>query len=173
MSGDAELVAGIRASIADAVSRLADAGARDEALAAFVPPRRVLFFTRAASFVPLGKVWRLGVFLLDRDGTLYETASTTRAVEPGFPGYQSQSAEERRGYRAAALKGPFAHGETINFNAVVIETDAEGLRSASGPLFVRGNQALVRWSPTATMATAFSAYLNERVNLQIDPPEGA
>lgn len=154
---------------------LRSAGARDEALAIFVPPRRVLFFTRDASFIPIGRVWRLGAFLLDSEATLYETGSTTRAVAPGYPGFQSNSAEERRGYRAAAFKGPFHPGETVNFRAAIIALDADTLRSSTGALFLRDDRPVVRWNPSATADTAiaFDAYLRERVDLLVNPPQGA
>lgn len=176
MSDDAQIAAGIRNTIARAVERLDPSGARDEALATFVPPRRVLLiFPKDAALVPIGRVWRLGVFLLDREGTLYATGSTTRAVEPGYPGHQSLSAEHRRDYRSAAFRGPFARGETINFDAVTIDLDAENLRSSPGPLFLHDGSALVRWNASATGATAidFDTYLAERVDLLAEPPEGA
>ena len=164
----------VREQVALACATLAAANARDEALARWVPPRRVLFFTRRASFVPLARAWRLGVFLLDRDGTLYEAGSSTRAVPPGYPGYQSVSAENRRAYRAAAHEGPFEPGETVNFDAVAVRID-ETLADSAGRLFLRDGRALVRWSPAADDATAaeFAAYLDERVNLLLEPPAGA
>lgn len=171
----AEISDSIRQTIATAVERLRAADARDEALAIFVPRRRVMLVTREASFIPLGRVWRLGVFLLDREETLYQAGSTTRAVAPGYPGFQSNSAEERRGHRAAAFKGPFSPGETVNFGAHVIDIDPEALRLSSGPLFLPKDQPLVRWNPSATADTAiaFDAYLAERVGLLIEPPAGA
>lgn len=156
-----------------AANRLQAAGAHDEALAQFVPPRRVMvLFTKDASFVPIGRVWRLGVFLLDADGVLFETGSTTRAVPPGYPGYQSVSTEHRRDYRAAAFRGPFARGETVNFDAAEIDLSPESLRSSTGPLFLRGDTAVVRWMATARADTAveLGAYLAERVTLLIDRP---
>jgi hypothetical protein len=172
---DERIVAAIREVLARAVDRLAAAGARDEALATFVAPRRVLLFTKDAGLVPVGRVWRLGVFLLGRDGILYETGATTRAVEPGRAGYQSLSAESRRGYRAAALRGPFARGETVNFDAAVIALAAGSLRSSTGPLFLHGDRALVRWNASASddAAIGFEAYLADRVSLLLDPPGGA
>lgn len=166
-------MADIREVLARAVDRLA--AARDEALATFVAPRRVLFFTKDAVMVPVGRVWRLGVFLLGRDGTLCETGATTRAVEPGRAGYQSLSAESRRGYRAAALKGPFARGETVNFDAAVIDLEPGSLRASTGPLFLRGDRAMVRWNASAgdDAAIDFDAYLADRVSLLLHPPEGA
>lgn len=168
-------MAGIREALDDAVDRLATAGARDEALAMFVPSRQVLLFTRKARMVPLGRVWRLGVFLLARDGTLHATGSITRAVAPGYPGYQSVSAESRREHRAAAFRGPFQAGEPVNFDASVIELDVASLRSSADPLFLRDDTPLVRWSPTAgdEAAVPFDAYLEDRVSLLLNPPEGA
>jgi len=172
---DERIVAGIRDVLTRAVDRLGTAGPRDEALATFVAPRRVLLFTKDAVMVPVSRVWRLGVFLLDRDGTFYETGLTTRAVEPGYPGYQALSTESRRGYRAAAFKGRFARGETVNFDAAVVDLDPGSLRSSSGRLFLRGDRPLVRWNASATddTAIAFDAYVADRVTLLLQPPEGA
>jgi hypothetical protein len=172
---DAEISDSIRRTLATAVERLRAADARDEALAIFVPRRRILLFTKDASFIPLDRVWRLGVFLLDREATLFRAGSTTRAVAPGYPGDQSNSAEERRGYRAAAFKGPFAPGETVNFGTEVIDLDIDALRATPGPLFVADGTPLVRWNASATVDTsvAFDDYLAERVNLLVDPPGGA
>lgn len=172
---DERIVSGIRAALDGAVDRLATAGARDEAVARFEPSRRVMLFTTKARMVPLGRAWRLGVFLLARDGTLHATGSITRAVAPGHPGYQSVSAESRREHRAAAFRGPFQPGEPVNFDATVIELDAASLRSSAGPLFLRDDTPLVRWSPAAgdDAAVAFDAYLEDRVSLLLNPPEGA
>ncbi|MHA6668357.1 hypothetical protein ACX3O0_05760 [Homoserinimonas sp. A447] len=172
---DAETSGSIRRTITTAVERLRAADARDEALAILVPRRRVMLFMKEASFIPLDRVWRLGVFLLDHEATLFRAGSTTRAVAPGYPGFQSNSAEERRGYRAAAFKGPFSPGETVNFGAEVIDLDVDALRDSPGPLFVADGKPLVRWNPSATVETSvpFDAYLAERVGLLLEPPEGA
>jgi hypothetical protein len=172
---DERISAGIRAVLDRAVRRLSEAGARDEALAMFVEPRRVLLFTKDATMVPIGRVWRLGVLLLDRSGGLYATGSITRAVEPGRAAYQSLSAESRREYRAAAFRGPFDRGETVNFDAPAIPLTSAELRSSTGPLFLRGDQPMVRWntSPGDDAAVELDAYLADRVELLIDPPEGA
>lgn len=160
----------IRRSVETTVARLRAADARTEALAEFVPRRRMLaLFPKAAHFIPLGRVWRLGVFLLGPDGILFAVGSTTRAVPPGYPGFQSISAEERRGYRAAAFAGDFEPGETVNFGARAIELTTDALREDSGPLFIADGQPLVRWNPSAPAASAFDAYLTERVELLIQP----
>ena len=173
---DGLLVVGIRDAIALAVNQLGAANARTEALATYVPPHQVMVIIRKdAALIPLGRVWRLGVFLLDQAGTLSATGATTRAVPPGYRGFQSVSAEDRRGYRSAAFRGPFAAGETINFDAASIDLDPDALRTSTGPLFVHGDRALVRWNPSATEATSidFGAYLAERVSLLLEPPEWA
>ncbi len=173
--GDDRIVAEIRALLDRAVSRLRDAGARDEAIAEYVPERRVLLIPRAAMLRSIGRVWRLGVFLLGEDGALYETGLTTRALDPGRPAYQSQSAETRREYRAAASRGRFGHGETVNFDAVPIDLDAAALRTSTGRLFVSGNRPLVRWNASAGDAEAIEleVYLADRVELLAEPPVGA
>lgn len=164
-----------QAAVADAAARLAADGVSTEPLAEFVPPRRVLVFETKPKLRPIGEVWRLGVFLLDRDANLYAAGSTTRAVEPGRSNFQSASGEERRMYRAAAHRGPFAKGATVNFGARVIELTEEGQAGASGPLFVADGRLLVRWNPTADASTGveFAAYLRERLELLLTPPAGA
>ena len=169
-----QIAQSIRELTANAVAALLAAGARDEALARYIPARKTLIFTRKPVMVPVGRVWRLGVFLVDADATLYATGLTTRAIEPGRPAYQSQSAEVRRGYRAAAFAGRFDRGETVNFQTRVIEPDAELLRASDGPLVLQGDRLMVRWTPSVDAATTpFDQYLRERVALLAEPPEGA
>ncbi|MEO8907307.1 MAG: hypothetical protein ABI310_04440 [Microbacteriaceae bacterium] len=171
---DERVVAGIRSLLKDAVAQLTAAGARDEALAQFVPTRRTLGISRKPVMLPLGRVWRLGVFLLDREGALYATGTTTRAVDPLYRGFQSQSAETRRDYRAAAFRGPFERGETINFDAHAVELTADSLRSSHGPLLLRDGMPVVRWAATIDAAPVpFADYLRERVELLAHPPQGA
>ena len=171
-----QIVDDIRHTIALASDQLRAAAVPTEVLASYVPQRQVLFIIpKKAALVPVGRVWRLGVFLLDQDGNLSATGATTRAVPPGHPGFQSRSAEDRRDYRAAAFRGPFLPGETINFDAGAIDLDPLSLIGSAGPLFVHGDRALVRWNSAATEENSvdFAAYLAERVSLLLDPPERA
>lgn len=167
-AGAGGAAASVRAALAAALSQLDEVGAHDEALAEYVSSRRVVkLFTKAPALLPLGRVWRLGVFLLARDGSLYATGHTTRAVPPKHPGFQSISAEERRGYRAAAFAGPFGAGETVNFDARRIGlTDAE-LGASAGPLIVVNGRARVLWNAAASAENAhdFERYLAERIEL--------
>ena len=168
-----DAVAEIRALLDRAVKRLSAAGARDEALAEWIPEHRVLLIMRPPVLRSLGRVWRLGVFLLGSDGTLYETGLTTRALEPGRPAYQSQSAEQRRAYRAAANRGRFAHGETVNFDATEVVLDVEALATSTGRLFLNGDKPFVRWSNAGADAIDLAAYVEDRVQLLVEPPGGA
>ncbi|MET0480958.1 MAG: hypothetical protein ABWZ69_06340 [Mycetocola sp.] len=172
---DERIAAEVHALLDRAVERLGASGARTEALAEYVPEHRVLLVSRPAVLRSMGRVWRLGVFLLGADGSLYETGHTTRALEPGRPAYQSQSAEQRRAYRAAASRGRFPYGETVNFDAAPVVIDAEELRTSPGRLFLDGDQPRVRWNATAGDADAvdLASYLDDRVELLADPPAGA
>ena len=170
---DALALSAVRAALDAAVVRLETAGARDEALAEFIPRHRRLLVNREATLRPIGRVWRLGVLLLDRDRVLRATGSITRATEPGRPAYQSLSAETRRAYRAAAARGHFAPGETVNWDAPVIELQPDALARSAGPLTLSGGRMLVRWSASSPATVPFEQYLTERVDLLTEPPAGA
>ena len=172
---DADAVAAARALLADTAERLRAAGAPDQAVADLEPPTRRLGIARRARFRPLGRVWRLGVLLLGADGSVRATGAVTRAVPPGHPGHMATSTEARREVRAAAFRGPFTAGETVNFDAPPIDLTPEALRDATGPLFVRDGRVLVRWSVSAgdDAARELAPYLAERTGLLLEPPQGA
>ena len=172
---DEDAIAHIRAAVQDAVTTLGASAARQEALAEFVPARRRFLIRREPVLRRIGAVWRLGVFLLDAEGSLRATGSLVRATPPGRPQYQSRSAEDRRSLRAAAQRGHFRDGETVNFDAPAIPMEVSALRTTTGPLFLRDGRPLVRWSATAHDADAreFGCYLAERVELLSHPPDGA
>lgn len=172
---DAAVISGIRDLVTGAARRLAATGARDEALGEYVPARRTMLVTRRPVMLPRGRVWRLGVLLLDADGALYREGLTTRAVPPGRTQFQSESAEVRRAYRDAAHRGRFSEGETVNFDATPIVLKAAELRASAGVLFLRGDEPLVRWSATAgdDGAVPLERYLRDRVDLLVNPPAGA
>ena len=155
-----------------AADELAASGARDEALAELVTGRKILMLERPATFQPLGRVWRLGALLLRREGGLFATGSITRAVEPGYPGHISVSVELRKAYRGMALKAGYPDGETINFAASRIELEAS-ITESTGPVVVRNGALGVLWSPQNPTTTPFATYLSDRVELLVNPPEGA
>ncbi len=76
-------------------------------------------------------------------------------------------------YRAAAVKGGIAEGETVNFDASPIDLDELARAGTSGPLVLRDGQVHVRWSATqADALTPLERYLADRVDLLAHPPAG-
>lgn len=148
--------------------------ARDEALAEYVPERRTLGIPRAARMTPLGRAWRLGALLVTADGRLLATGRVVRAERPARRSTPAAAIAEQRAYAAAAVKGGFAEGETVNFGAVPVDP-AELVRAgASGPLVVVDDELFVRWSPSLPDSlTPLDRYLADRVDLLANPPSGA
>jgi hypothetical protein len=165
----------VRALLAAAAARLSAAGARDEALAEYLGRRRVLLIPREPVMRPIGRVWRIGVLLVDATGSAFATGSTTRAIDPGRRGYTSESARDRAEDRAAARRGRFPEGETVNFGWRRLDLDEDALRASNGPLLLVDDVPQVRWSVGrgGTSMTELGAYLDDRVSLLIDPPRGA
>lgn len=169
-----EALDSLRVALVQAVTRLEEAGARDEALAELVEARRVMLVKRDAVLRQTRRAWRLGALMLGRDGTLYATGSLVRAREFGVRNHQSQSAEERRDLRAAALRGKFAPGETVNHGWRELALDVDAVRSGDGPLLFRPDGTLgVRWNAALGDASVreVTAYLDERVALLVAPPD--
>lgn len=165
-----------RDAVDRAVRALIRASARTETLAEYVPGRRVLGMPRAPRMSAIGPVWRLGVLLLDADGRLYATGRVIRAERAVRKSVTAESVAEQRAYRAAAIKGGLPEGATVVFDAEPIALDADALAAgaASGPLVMRGDEVLVRWSPTQPDALIpLEAYLRDRVDLLVSPPQGA
>lgn len=165
-----------RAMLEDAATRLGAAGARDEALGEYVEPKPVLGIRRDPTIRSLGRVWRIGALLLgsspETAGQVWATGSITRVTEAGRSQFVSVSAEVRRAYRAAAAKGHFAPGDTVNHSATPIPLDTS-LVGADSALFVRDDEPRVRWSATAGTDVPLADYLADRVGLLVDPPPGA
>ncbi|SDZ14295.1 hypothetical protein [Herbiconiux ginsengi] len=170
--GDAEAaVAALRAALDDLVRDLTAAGARTEALGAFEQKRSILGIRRGSALVPKGRVWRLGVLLLDTHGGLHEVGAVTRAVDPGRVTNQSPRAEERRDYRRAAYQGAFERGDTVNYDTTPVAVDADGLRAGGSLLSLAGDTVMVRWNkqPGAAGLTPLVPYLTERAALLTAP----
>ncbi|GAA1959039.1 hypothetical protein [Agromyces allii] len=167
-------VAQARTLVADAAELLRTAGARQETLAELVPERRVLGIPRAARMTPVGRVWRLGVLLVDEHGNLWDTGRVVRAERAARKSITSESVAEQRALRAAAVKGGIPEGETVAFDASPVDFDVLARDAASGPLVVRDDEVFVRWNPTSPDALApLARYLAERVELLAHPPAGA
>ena len=177
-TADEAAVARARRLVARAVAELAAASARSEVLADFVPERRVLGLPRAARMTPAGRIWRLGALLLDAEGRLYATGRVVRAERPARKSVPANAVGEQRAYRAAAVKGGIAEGETVVFDAPPLPLDVESLRAGVGPLALaevdRRPEVVVRWDPArADAVIPLGAYLADRVDLLAHPPQGA
>lgn len=176
--GEADVAASAAARAREAVDRavqaLAEASARTETLAEYVPGRRVFGIPRPPRMTPVARVWRLGVLLLDADGRLFATGRVVRAERAVRKSITAESVAEQRAYRAAAIKGGIAEGETVDFDAQPVSLDVDALAAASGALVLVGDDVLVRWNPRLPDALMpLEAYLRERVDLLIHPPQGA
>lgn len=176
-AGFSAAVARAHEACATAARALRDAKIPPQALAEYVAQRRVLLlFTRPATMRRVGAVWRLGGLLLATDGHLYASGRATRAAERGRPGYQSLSREERREIAAAALRGGFAAGEAVNFDAERIPLDPASnpatLTSPNATVGYADGEVRVRWRAGAplTGAPTLATFLAERSGLLIDPP---
>lgn len=165
-------------SCTEAVAALRQAGVQPEGLAEYLPEaRRLLVFPKPATMRPLGEVWRLGTLLLDTEGGLWAAGRATRAAERGRVGYQSVSREERRDIAAAALRGGYAAGSPVNFDARPLSFDEAALRElgTESPIGLADGEVRVRWRSGASLegAPTLGQYLYDRVALLIDPPLGA
>lgn len=162
----------------EAAAALRQAGVQPEGLAEYLPEtRRLLVFPKPATMRPLGEVWRLGTLLLDTEGGLWAAGRATRAAERGRVGYQSVSREERRDIAAAALRGGYAAGSPVNFDARPLPFDETALRElgTDSPIGLADGEIRVRWRSGAALdgAPTLEEYLRDRVALLIDPPLGA
>ena len=177
-AADEAAVALAREHVARAVAELAAASARTEVLAEFVPERRVLGLPRAARMTAADRVWRLGALLLDAHGRVYATGRVVRAERPARRSIPAEAIAEQRAYRAAAVKGGIAEGETVVFDAPELVLTVEALRSGRGPLVLASiagtPEVVVRWDPgRADAVVPLAAYLADRVDLLVHPPQGA
>jgi len=171
---DLDALARAARACADAAARLGEAGVAREALAEYVPPRRIFFRTKPATMRPLGDVWRLGSLLLGADGSLYALGHATRAAERGRPGYQDLAREERREIAAAALRGGYAEGTPVNYDARPLPLEAGALAAPdpAQPLGLAAGEVRVRWRAGAPLAGAptLAAFFEERIALLVEPP---
>jgi hypothetical protein len=163
-----------RAAVAATAAVLRDAGARTEVLAEYEPARRVLGIPRAPRLRPISRVWRLGVLVLDDAGRLFEAGRVVRAERPARRSITANAVAEHRAFRAAAVKGGIAEGETVVFDARAIDLAAAALDDPDADVQLRDGIVQVRWSPTQANAfVPLERYLAERADLLAHPPQGA
>lgn len=152
----------------ETVKTLEEIGAPDESLGQFKSSRGFLGFRAAPVMQPVGRAWRLGVLLIDRDQRLYSTGQVTRAIEPlRAVTNRSQAAERRRDDRRAAARGRFTTGEVVNHQFAAIPLDGAALQGGSGPLSIEGASVMVRWDSGQGQngVALLEWYLKDRVSL--------
>lgn len=149
-------------------ARLSAADARLEALAEWVPERKVLgLIRRGPTLRRAGEAWPLGVLLLARDGRLFGLGTATRARPASRVGYVAESARKRDELRMLAAKAGFTAGEALHIDPVPVEASALAAGSPSGPVLPGPDGVLlVRWSPAGGVDPRdLAAYLAERAEL--------
>lgn len=168
MTDSVPIVADLHALLGRTIERLEAMGVKDEAIATLRPARRIAFIPRPAVMDAIGRAWRLGVLLVDRDGRLFATGGITRAIELTHETvYMNAEALYRRGLRVAATRGGFALGDVVNFDVAAIALDVVSLRAETGPLSLRGTTVMVRWvagEGDLGLAT-LESYLSERMSI--------
>lgn len=161
---------GVEELLAAARDRLAVAAVPRERLGEIVRPR-ILGGLRAPKIVPRGEVWRAGVLLLG-EGDVYSVGNVVRAGNPGRRGFASDAARSRAEVAAAATRGGFSDGETVHLDWRALDLSALDRGETAGPLAVVSGVPSIRWSPAAGLVP-LAGYLDERIALLLDPPQGA
>lgn len=107
-------------------ARLAEAGARDEALAEYRPARLAFgFVPRPAMLAPAGRVWRLGDYLIGSEGEILCTGRVIRvAGTDRRRSVVADSITEHYELAVAARRGGYREGDTVNFDARLVDLDA-------------------------------------------------
>ena len=146
-----------------------------EQLGDYVPASKFFGIPRRARLLHLGEVWRLGIFLINREGLLFHAGENTRVVEVSHLGHVSRYRAERGELMDTAFRGGFVLGSVVNFNATALFHDGAAMQTPTGPLFSQGPHAYVRWRAGASddEAVFFKDYMAERLELLLNPPQGA
>lgn len=165
----------IRAAVDAALAALEPHPELLEVIADFVPAHRKFGIPRAARMLPIARAWRLGVLLLRNDGNLVQASEVTRSIEPPKGGHNSAYRDQRQVFTAAAFRARLPEGTVVNFNTTPISLDAAELQREESLVFARDNEVWIRWANRAGRdgLMPFDAYLRERVELLLHPPQGA
>lgn len=160
---DAAITDTLRAVLGEAIAALLERDIHDESVAVLKPAKKIALFTKPPVMSPLGRAWRLGVLLLDREGGVRATGSITRVAEAGHPIGLSTSVERRRDARLAATRGRFPAGEVVNFDVGEVAVDPASVRAGSGLLVLADEVLRVRLPTGGSMP--LEAYLADRMSV--------
>lgn len=95
---------------------------------------------------PIGRVWRLGAFLLTPQGDVLGTGRVVRVNRPErFRSVVANAITEHHELARAAARGGYRDGETVNFDAKTVDLERPGVPD-------------------------IAAYLEERADLLLHPP---
>jgi hypothetical protein len=159
-----DAIARLRELLLATAAELDALGLPDEALGVRKEGRGLGRFRSAASIQPVGRAWRLGVLLLDRDGNLAATGTITRAVAPTRSQNLSGQVEARKADRAAASRGGFVEGDAVNVDYREVKQDAATLEAATDLISVSPDGTLmVRWGTVGSDRRPLADYLRDRI----------
>ena len=151
------------------------AGVPTEPLGELVAPRRVLGIARAPRIAPRGAAWHLGALLLT-DRAVLATGEIVRSRREAPRGYTAESQRRRSELAAAAFRGGFAEGTPVHIGWHELDPDDASIPAAgdaaSALLAMVDGVASIRWSPAGGYVP-LAAYVEERVELLVHPPQGA
>ncbi len=117
------------------IDALVESGVPDEALGVWRPEKKLFGVPRPPAMDPVGRVWRLGALLIDRDGALYATGKLTRAIVPkDFNADKSLAGEAHREIQRAASRGSFRSGESVNYEWTRLTPDEAAALVAPEPV---------------------------------------
>jgi hypothetical protein len=150
------------AIVAAAVTRLRDAGAPTETRVATL--RGAFGGTKLRA---VGEVWRLGALCLASDGAVFATGDVVIVAEPTHPNYRSELAVARNELRVLLRRAGLPVGSTAVLDARPLDLD-----TPEPPLVSTDDGLGVLWTAGGTVIP-FDAYLTERVDLLVNPPERA
>jgi len=118
-------------------------------------------------FRAAGDVWRLGALCLGPDGAVFATGTVLIVAEPTHPNHRSAAALERNEMRAQLRKAGIPAGTTVVLDAAPLDVDAP-----EPPLVATPHGLGVQWIAGGA-AIPFEAYVTERTELLLHPPEGS
>lgn len=146
--------------VAAAVATLRDAGAPTETRVATV--RGAFGRTKLRA---VGEVWRLGALCLGADGAVFATGDVIVVTEPTHPNYRNELAVARNELRALLRRAGLPVGATAVLDARPLD-----LGAPEPPLVATPDGLGVLWTAGGAVIP-FEAYLTERVDLLVNPPE--